>query len=465
MSEFLYFLGRFHVLALHLPIGIILAAVAVQWLGRKPRYRHLAAAGPFLWGAAALTAIVTVILGYLHFAEGGFSGPSASAHRLYGTSVAVVATAVWWVSRESAALYRPVELGGGVLLLALVTITGHYGGNLTHGSTFLIEYAPAPLRALLGAEARRARVANVADADPYHDVVAPILQTRCSNCHNDDKRNAEFSMASYASTLAGGETGRAIVPGNAAGSELYRRISLPHDDEEFMPAEGKTPLTAEQTEILRWWIDAGAPVDTTLAAVGVSSDVQQLLAAELGLAGSAPAAAAPVAVRADPQIVAALFDAGFLARPVSQTDPRLIVSVHSPGATLTADRLAALGPAAGEIVELDLHGSGLEDATLAGFERFTQLTKLRLSDNRLTDDGLESLARLPKLESLNLYANSGITDAGLRALARSAALKRLYLWETGVSEAGVAELEQLRPDLAVQMGAATPLTTAIEPGN
>jgi hypothetical protein len=330
---------------------------------------------------------------------------------------------------------------------------------------FLIEYAPGPLRALIGAEDRRAPVANVADADPYHDVVAPLLKARCSTCHNDDKRNAEFSMASYASTLAGGETGRAIVPGNAAGSELFRRISLPHDDEEFMPAEGKTPLTAEQTEILRWWIDAGAPVDTTLAAVGVSSEVQALLAAELRLGGSAPAAAAPVAVPVDPQIVSALSDAGFLARPVSQSDPRLVVSVYSPGATLSADRLAALAPAAGEIVELDLHGSGLDDAALAGFERLTQLTKLRLSDNRLTDGCLESLARLPKLESLNLYANPGVTDAGLPVLARIATLKRVYLWETGVSEAGVAELAELRPDLAVQMGAATPLTTAIESGN
>ena len=465
MSEFVYFLGRFHVLALHLPIGIILAAVAVQWLARSARYRHLAVALPFLWGAAAVTSIVTVALGYMHFAEGEFSGPSASAHRLYGTSTAIVATLVWLVSLQAAAVYRRVELGGGVLLLVLVTLTGHYGGNLTHGATFLVEYAPGPLRTLAGAEARRAPVANLADADPYHDVVRPILQARCSNCHNDDKRNAEFSMASYESTLGGGETGRAIVPGNAAGSELYRRISLAHDDEEFMPAEGKTPLTAEQTEILRWWIDAGAPVDTTLAAVGVPPEVEPLLAVELGLAGPVPVAAAPVGVPADPRIVAALFDAGFLARPVSQTDPRLIVSVYSPGAALTADRLAALAPAAGEIVELDLHGSGLDDAALAGFERFTQLTKLRLSDNRLTDDGLESLAQLPKLESLNLYANSGVTDAGLPELARSASLKRLYLWETGVSEAGVAELEKLRPDLAVQMGAATPLTTAIEPGN
>ena len=320
MQDFGYFLGRFHVLVLHLPIGIILAAVALQWLARRPRYRHLATAAPVLWGAAALTAIVTVALGYLHFAEGGFSGPSASAHRLYGTSVAVVATAVWLVSRQPAATYRLVELGGGVLLLLLVTLTGHYGGNLTHGSTYLVEYAPAPLRTLVGA--------------------------------------------------------------------AERRLPVPNPD----------------------------------AAVG-----------------------APVAVSPDSEVLAALSDAGFLARPVSQTDSHLVVSAFSPGATLTADQLAALAPAAGDIVELDLHGAGIDDATLPSFDAFTELTKLKLSDNRLTDAALASLERLPKLESLNLYANPGVTDAGLRVLARIASLKRVYLWETGVSAAGLAGARAASP--------------------
>ena len=38
MQEFGFFLGRFHVLALHLPIGIIIAAVVLDWLARRPRY-------------------------------------------------------------------------------------------------------------------------------------------------------------------------------------------------------------------------------------------------------------------------------------------------------------------------------------------------------------------------------------------------------------------------------------------
>ena len=76
----------------------------------------------------------------------------------------------------------------------------------------------------------------------------PLLERRCGTCHNDDKRESGFSVGSYDSTLVGGDTGRAIVPGNIEASELLYRIGLPPDDEAFMPAEGKTPLTAGQVE-------------------------------------------------------------------------------------------------------------------------------------------------------------------------------------------------------------------------
>ena len=39
MQDFIFFLGRFHVLVLHLPIGIILAAVALDWIARSPVQR------------------------------------------------------------------------------------------------------------------------------------------------------------------------------------------------------------------------------------------------------------------------------------------------------------------------------------------------------------------------------------------------------------------------------------------
>ena len=74
----------------------------------------------------------------------------------------------------------------------------------------------------------------------------------------------------------------AIIPGNAAQGGLYCRITLARDHEDFMPAEGKTPLTDIETEIIRWWIDAGAPAETTLSNADMTG-VRPLLENHLGL--------------------------------------------------------------------------------------------------------------------------------------------------------------------------------------
>jgi hypothetical protein len=240
-------------------------------------------------------------------------------------------------------------------------------------------------------------------------------------------------------------------------SELYRRVSLPQTHEEFMPAEGKTPLTANQVAILRWWIDAGAPVDITLEELGVTPDVELMLAAELNLTESAQSAAAAGPITADPQIVAGLYEAGFLSRQVSQSDSRLIVSVYSPGKPLESEQLAALLSAADGIGELDLRNAGIDDGDLAEFARFTQLTRLRLNGNQVSDRGVEIVARLPTLQYLNLYANEAVTDAALDALAGMPALEELYVWQTGVSAEGAARLRAQRPNLVIQAGTAASL--------
>jgi uncharacterized membrane protein len=452
MQDFAFFLGRFHVLALHLPIGIVIAAVALDWVARRPRHAALAQVSPFLWGAAAVSAVLTAALGYLHFAEGGFTGPSASAHRLWGTVTAVATLGAWWLAARRPA--GALRLATGIAMLVLVSITGHYGGNLTHGTTYLEEYAPAFLRSLLGAEARRPRPASVAAADPYLDVVQPLLEQRCGTCHNDDKREGGFSVGSYDSTLVGGDTGLAIVPGNVEASELFYRITLPSEDEAFMPAEGKMPPTAAQIEILRWWIGAGAPRATTVGALSVNAEVEALLAAELALGGvRTNASATPsAAATADPALVERLFAAGFLVRQVSQEDARLVVTVNSPGAPLPEASFAALAAAAGEIVDLNLGNSDLDDGELASIGPLPAATHLRLARNRLTDGSLAALAALPKLEHLNIYGNAGVTDAGLGMLGASSSLREVYVWQTAATAAGALRLREQRPGVTVNLG-------------
>ncbi|WP_428099880.1 c-type cytochrome domain-containing protein [Candidatus Rariloculus sp.] len=451
--EFIFFIGRFHVLALHLPIGIVLLTIAVELLSRRARFRPFEPVVSFLWAVSAVTAIVTAALGYLHYLEGGFEGLSATLHMIFGTSVAAVATLGWWLHAGGRTVHEMTRHGIGAALVVLVALAGHYGGNLTHGSSYLAEYAPGPLRALAGLEPRRPPVTSLAMADPFLDVVRPVLRQRCSGCHGDDRQRGGLNMSTYDALLAGGETGPAIVPGNAGQSEIYYRTTLASDHESFMPAEGRTPLTETQIEVIRWWIDAGAPTGTTLASLDVSA-VESQLAAVLRLGDEAVTASSePVAADAD--ALAALFAAGFQARQRSQGDPSLTVSLaHSPTALIGAAHLEALAEAREQIAELNLRRAGVGDEHLAAISEIENLTHLSLAENNVSDEGLGLLASLGKLESLNLTGNPAVGDAGVAALAGLSELKTLYLWGSSVTDAGVDELRAQLPSLTADLGTA-----------
>ena len=48
------------------------------------------------------------------------------------------------------------------------------------------------------------------------------------------------------------------VAGSLEKSDLYRRITLPTDDEEFMPTDGKPALKPDEIKLIAEWIMAGA---------------------------------------------------------------------------------------------------------------------------------------------------------------------------------------------------------------
>src|ERR1700683_4053184 len=102
MQHFAYFIGRFHVLALHLPITLVLVVVALEWYRSRRDRVEFEPALRILWAATAISAVLTAVLGYLHFSEGGFTGPAAYVHRALGTSLAL-ATGLAWGPRARAA--------------------------------------------------------------------------------------------------------------------------------------------------------------------------------------------------------------------------------------------------------------------------------------------------------------------------------------------------------------------------
>jgi len=259
MDQAIVFLGRFHVLLLHVPLGVLVLAIGMEALSRWPRFHvdgrsPLDPALPLVWAVGALSAVATVALGYFHAQEPGFTGAGVNQHRWAGTALALFAVLIWAWRGDAPRSFARVWPASLAVLVALLLVTGHLGGALTHGADYLTEVARPGARV-----AARPRVTDPARADVYLDVVAPLLADKCSGCHNENKRRGGLSLDSYAALRAGGESGEVVRPGDPDGSELFRRITLPETSDEYMPKNHKSRPTASDVELLRWWIGVGAP--------------------------------------------------------------------------------------------------------------------------------------------------------------------------------------------------------------
>ena len=93
-----------------------------------------------------------------------------------------------------------------------------------------------------------------ADKISFTKQVAPVLVTRCGNCHVQRTRG-DLSMASYAELIKGGKNGIIVQPGSGKGSRLYEVI-----ESGDMPRGGGTVLPEELALLVRW-IDEGAVFD------------------------------------------------------------------------------------------------------------------------------------------------------------------------------------------------------------
>lgn len=87
--------------------------------------------------------------------------------------------------------------------------------------------------------------------------IHPLLKRACFDCHGPHKQKGELRLDSHGVAFKGGSSGPVIVPGNAAESELYRRVTLPKGHDDIMPNRGE-PLSFAETDRIKAWIDAGA---------------------------------------------------------------------------------------------------------------------------------------------------------------------------------------------------------------
>ena len=107
-------------------------------------------------------------------------------------------------------------------------------------------------------------VADAADSIVFNRDIRPILASKCFQCHGPDEnsREADLRLDVPEGTFGPFSQDRGdlvIKRGDPDASELMRRVATDNPDELMPPASShKEPLSPEQLDLLRSWIDQGA---------------------------------------------------------------------------------------------------------------------------------------------------------------------------------------------------------------
>ena len=477
MPDIVRFIGRFHPLLLHLPIGVF-ALIVLQEVGAIFGRRHhekVANKAMFPLFFGVISAIVAVIAGFLLFQGGDeYTGNALVERHLWGGLVFAVVAVITFIMKAwtvalaaNPAFYR-------LLLFASVSIMGfasHDGASITHGENYLTEYAPNPVRTLLGLEKKAGKgqaptvlpEKRLAEQFVYTDIVKPILERRCVQCHKESKSKGKFRMDTFEMLVKGGKEGSGLEPGKSAESNILIRMELPKDDEEHMPPEGKPDIEDFEVAIIKWWIDNGADPKKSLKDFEVPEAIKEALAklSPAGAGGSAEelekSEVAPAAVAKGPDEALKSTVAG-----ISKEFPGALSfeSQQSSLLTFTAVSLRGNLDDAGfkklesitpHLVTVDLSATKITDKGVAQLGTSKNLRLIRLAETEVTDASIDTLLKIPSLESINLYGTK-VTDAGVSKLSSLSNLKRLYLWQTAVTPDAIKSLKEKLPACEIITG-------------
>lgn len=482
MPEFLIPFGPFHMVLLHLPIGALTAIWFLEFLLEKNDDKHKNQATGLLHLLLLLSCGLTVVLG-LSYEEFGQYGDEIEQHEFWGLIFAgcIVATYLcYWIHRKlgkrSSKLFYMLAL-----LAATITmvITAHQGGELVHGKGFLSKpfqekkrqaIAPAPFadesskentdqaRIVTQPTSTSALNAPMVDAingadriDPITAPIAALEQTpqvadprialfetsqaiferNCYKCHGATKQKGGYRLDEQHSINLGGKSKLpAIVPGNVEQSELMYRMLLPHDDDDAMPPEEKDPVSSEDIDLVRQWIEAGAywPDEAELSAA--ASDTVKTGDADTD------------------QLIEQISRTGVKAEYNAWGDESIRIDLGVVGPGQLNQAIQQLSGFRNKLTWLDCSELALSSDFFQQLEQCIKLQRLHLNGTDVTDKQLDALSQLADLNYLNLY-NTQISDAGLESLHASSSLRKIFLSQTQVTANGITELKKSLPELEV----------------
>jgi len=460
VPDFVLFLGRFHPLVVHMPIGFLFFAFVLELYWRWNKNAGLSMAITLALFAGAISALAASVLGYMLSLSGDYDESMLDTHFWFGIATTIITFLAWAI--RSGRLNLP-QLNGLkpnlavlTLVVVLVGVTGHYGGNLTHGSDYLVKYAPFGRTEKVVLPP----IANLEEAAVYDYLVNPILEAKCTSCHNSSKKKGGLSFQDTIAIIKGGKNGEAFIAGNIAKSEMIRRVMLNPHDEDYMPPEGKTPLTDEEKSILAFWIEkANADFRVKLADLETPEEIASIASTILGLedATGKSGIALPKVQVVNAEMLRDIEEAGFKIRELIFESG--LYELVLPPQSITSNngseldvKLEKLLPIKDNIMWLSLKDNYVQDKHLKTIGKFVNLQKLEIEKNPVTDTGIGEISGNQSIIGLNLY-QTNITASSFENFTKMKGLKRVYVWGTTITADEVANFkaEENRPELILGM--------------
>ena len=190
-EKLLSFIGHAHPALVHIPIGsLILTFILYRINGRGNRrnMRHAVNVGLFI---STIAAVVAIICGLLLARQGGYDDGTLGWHKYLGILVGFLSLILWYTHQD---IYkRDLSLTSSMfnslfnLCMIALVVGGHLGGTLTHGKGYLFKTESSQVNAT-NSKPAIARLTSGSDQKVFAEVIQPLLNDKCTSCHNPDKR-------------------------------------------------------------------------------------------------------------------------------------------------------------------------------------------------------------------------------------------------------------------------------------
>ena len=367
MEEIIKYLGNFHPVVLHLPIGAFLFTfllfVSQKYL--KSNFNPAVRMGLLF---SFITSIITSIFGYILHLNGDYDSVLVDRHMWLAIATTILIGFVLYLHKKQKP-YNHV-LSSFVFATVLLTITGHNGGSLTHGKDYL----------KLPDFEKEISIVSYDSIHVFNQVISPILDSKCVKCHNTGKSKGNLMLSSIDKILLGGEKGQIIKSNSSVDSRLYTYLNLPIDDEMHMPPDGNSQLNDNEKELIKLWIDEGADFYNfrKMNDDNFSKEILSFLPKEI--------ASVDPPNRND---LVKLIENEFRIERISVENN--FIDIKYQGKSFKQSYLRLLSKVSNNIKRLDLSFVDLSSIDLSRLDDFDNLTYLNLNNTKLTTKKLQKL--------------------------------------------------------------------------